>query len=83
MIRTLRNKDLQKSWELGKSFQHKTLSANEMHFVLDALNAATVPTDVAVFWPVLRMDGEWPTTVWRCHQRSLDRDVRLVRRPRG
>lgn len=49
MIRSFRNKELQKSWEYGKSFAHKKLSAQEIFYILDALNSASAPVDVAFF----------------------------------
>jgi hypothetical protein len=49
MIRSFRNRDLKKAWELGKSFAHKKLPAKETYWILDALNAATDPREVAFF----------------------------------
>ena len=49
MIRSFRNRDLKKAWEFGKSFAHKKLPSRETFWVLDALNAATAPREVAFF----------------------------------
>jgi plasmid maintenance system killer protein len=47
MIRSFRNRDLKKAWELGKDVAHKNLPARETYWVLDALNAANAPREVA------------------------------------
>jgi hypothetical protein len=48
MIRSFRNRDLKKAWELGKEFAHNNkLPARETFWVLDALNAATGPREIA------------------------------------
>ena len=49
MIRSFRNRDLKKAWEFGKAFANKKLPARETYRVLDALNAATDPAEIAFF----------------------------------
>ncbi|MGE0025248.1 MAG: hypothetical protein AB7S70_16630 [Hyphomicrobium sp.] len=47
MIRSFRNRDLKKAWEVGKDFAPKKLPVREIHWLLDALDAVTAPQQVS------------------------------------